>query len=215
MGNRALLAEYSVMVFLVILGHSQLVTSQLASQGPQGVAGPPGPQGPPGTPGIPGTPGLPGYPAFQCNQVTSERATSSGVTPLQTAFTVKLTKHHPATTSPTIVIFDYSITNLGNNYDTNTGVFTAPRKGTYFFSIHTLTNTNQNVDLWIEKNGVRIVTSYGNSGQCACAFASLGNSVTLQLIAGDKITVKAAGGEINGDSNHSHSTFTGYLIYSG
>lgn len=63
-----------------------------------------------------------------------------------------------------IVMYPYVITNTGNGYDTKTGKFTSPRKGTYVFFVTTVSHERFSVYLDIVYNGVPEVRTTSTSG---------------------------------------------------
>uniref|UniRef100_A0A8C7X8N1 Cerebellin 20 n=1 Tax=Oryzias sinensis TaxID=183150 RepID=A0A8C7X8N1_9TELE len=113
------------------------------------------------------------------------------------------------------IIFKNIFINLGNNYNEQTGIFTAPRAGVYSFSIS--------------------IYSLAASGKAQASCASLrvnGNEAAplserngkdredsstavaaVQLKAGDQVVASLLQGcDICDDVNH-YSTFTGFLLY--
>ena len=62
------------------------------------------------------------------------------------AFTAGLSTHTTLSNGATIH-FDVIVTNKGNGYNPNTGVFTAPKAGTYFFAVVGLCNNAGSLDL--------------------------------------------------------------------
>ncbi|BFZ00276.1 hypothetical protein BsWGS_03315 [Bradybaena similaris] len=101
-------------------------------------------------------------------------------------------------------------TNLGNAYDNNTGVFTAPKTGVYVFSLFAHAQFDKAFCFRIFHNDVRTVSVCGRS---AGSHAASANSVVLQVKSGDKIYAKAMHDSyIYENEQNSYSTFNGYLI---
>ncbi|XP_047677506.1 EMILIN-1b isoform X2 [Tachysurus fulvidraco] len=121
--------------------------------GDRGLPGLPGPQGPPGKPGVEGPRGPPGLggerglPGIDANVP-------------QVSFSAALTK--PMTSAGTIV-FDKIFVNKGDFYDPQTGIFTAPREGHYFFSAILTGHKNEKIEAVLSKSnyGMARVDSAG------------------------------------------------------
>ena len=103
---------------------SSTKTEQKCARGPKGS---PGPQGPRGMPGVPGRPG-----SCPSNCISSQ---SNNIQPAnqqssqKVAFSVALSfKSFNELETP--VLFDTEITNYGNAFDIDKGVFTAQSSGT-------------------------------------------------------------------------------------
>ncbi|XP_013406647.1 complement C1q-like protein 3 [Lingula anatina] len=169
-------------------------------QGPKGYAGDNGPQG---IQGPKGQKGEKGY-------VTTITKYAS---PPKIAFTAKLTKHHPDTTTLHTVRYDTVVTNFGDGFNKYTGIFSVPMAGTYFFIFHGLTNSNKSSHMELVKNGEQITSGYGNSAQGSGKFATISNSAILEVRRGDKMWVQASGGGVYGYQKAPHASFSGYLIY--
>lgn len=106
---------------------SSVVGSQKGDRGDPGAMGPMGKRGQSGEPGEPGIPGVPGPPGEQgdAGQVGQERA----------AFSVaRGTNEFPARNS--VIRFTKVITNLNNDYNTQTGRFRCRVPGMYYFVYH-------------------------------------------------------------------------------
>ncbi len=89
-------------------------------------------------------------------------------------------------TEGSIVVYDQVLTNLGNGYNENSGTFTAPLAGTYYFSIYFMTSAGY-AHLGIFVNGERSCTSYAQAdyGVATCA-------VIEELNVGDVVNVKVS-----------------------
>ncbi|XP_031440610.1 complement C1q-like protein 2 [Clupea harengus] len=114
-------------------------------------------------------------------------------------------------TSPNLV-YKRIFTNTGNAYDSNTGSFTAPVKGIYFFSFSTFGYHNFLSGAILTKNGQYMVSSYdppatGDTGDTG------GNSVILQLEAGEKVTMRLWKNSQVFDNLNGHNTFSGFLLF--
>ncbi|KAL2081083.1 hypothetical protein ACEWY4_022936 [Coilia grayii] len=103
-------------------------------------------------------------------------------------------------------------TNVGNAYNSSTGDFTAPVKGVYFFTFMTFGYNNQNSGIILTRNGVLAVSSY-DFQTISDQADTTGNSVILQLEAGEKISLQLWGGASAYDSANMLNTFNGFLLY--
>lgn len=101
-------------------------------------------------------------------------------------------------------------TNVGNAYDTSTGVFTAPIPGLYMFTAVLLSENSKSLYRHIWKNNEPLAGTYvTDQGYKAGTL-----TVVLQLKKGDEVYVKSKT-EFHGDvysDRDKFSTFTGYLI---
>ncbi|KAL4630433.1 EMILIN-1-like [Arapaima gigas] len=122
-------------------------------QGEQGLSGIPGPVGPPGLQGPPGIPGLPG-------PMGPPGAAGKDADVPRYSFSAALI--HPQVNSGTI-IFDKVFVNEEGVYNTDTGTFTAPVGGRYFFSAILTGHKNEKIEAVLSKNnyGVARVDSAG------------------------------------------------------
>lgn len=123
------------------------------------------------------------------------------------------------TTSLGPQIFTATRVNVGGNYNTSNGRFTAPIAGNYAFLLHLLhrgNNTSSNVEITFYKNGSNI----NSRGMAYSVNSSSGGhtpmqtSVILNLAAGDYVqggaSVIGSGSDIYLADNLGH--FSGYLI---
>lgn len=77
-----------------------------------------------------------------------------------------------------LIVYDRVFLNMGNGYDSSTGVFTCPNAGTYAFLVHGVsTATSQlNLDIYRNNNYTVSVFAHVNNG-----YASGHQSIVLQL----------------------------------
>lgn len=115
-----------------------------------------------------------------------------------------------------VVTFDLSRLNTGGAMDLATGVFTAPRSGTYFFTFTAVhaddRNTGKPLDIEIQLNGVVVGTArnYLEGSSKDDIPATLQS--TLQLQANDQIRLYMRDGVLD-EYNGGHDThFTGMLL---
>ena len=99
-----------------------------------------------------------------------------------------------------------------------TGKFTAPRTGKYFFSLSGLgyfpaSSSTQGMNLHLVKNGSRIANAHSDTTSPGGEWETFSLQSTLQLQVGDQIWVEiggiSAGARLHGDS---YTHFTGWLL---
>jgi hypothetical protein len=100
------------------------------------------------------------YAAFYTNNTERMRINSSGqvTMPYQPFFYAKLTTSQTgfnATSDSALVIYDTTVTNTGNHYNTANGQFTAPVTGTYAFFAGAYSAATSFSQSWIVINGAR------------------------------------------------------------
>ncbi|XP_051555693.1 cerebellin-2-like [Myxocyprinus asiaticus] len=111
------------------------------------------------------------------------------------------------------LIYKHIFLNTGNAYNPNTGIFTAPIRGVYVFTVFSKAfgNREKAVTAGLFKNSQHIISThaYQQSG-----FISSSNGVSLLLEVGDKIKVNLYAGQwIFDNGEHHHSTFSGHLLF--
>ena len=111
-----------------------------------------------------------------------------------------------------IIIFDHSFTNIGHNYDVNTGIFTCEIPGMYVFYVHTLAEPGKHLETEIVKNNQNCAQTYAYDKE---AFSSGSNMCVTNLQKGDTMYVRSHG------SLHDHTgavidfwytSFSGFLV---
>ncbi|XP_046454475.1 uncharacterized protein LOC124202220 [Daphnia pulex] len=118
--------------------------------------------------------------------------------------------------------FDIAKVNIGGALDLQTGIFTAARSGTYFFSVSGLANipaSSSGMNFWIGLylNGNRIGTSYSVEISTASQLKPYSLQSTLNLEAGDQVWVQIwktgdpTGVYLYDDINH-YTHFNGWLL---
>lgn len=111
----------------------------------------------------------------------------------------------PATTS-TALIFNHVFTNIGNAYNSKTGIFTAPVKGVYHFSFTTFGYNSHTSGAILLKNGHYQVSTWESTGPDASDTTS--NTVILELSVGETVNIALW----NGGKVHA-SVFSGFLVF--
>ena len=132
-------------------------------------------------------------------------------TPTQCSF--RATKSGgPFNTGGGIVVWDQNQHNIGSNYNTSNGRFTAPIDGTYIFTYYSIYTGNSNNDLWdFRKNGSTFAGSrmHLTSGSVGGSWDNVVNTQILTLSANDYVDVYATDqGLHGGDWTH----FCGHLL---
>ncbi|XP_062375733.1 complement C1q-like protein 2 [Sardina pilchardus] len=111
----------------------------------------------------------------------------------------------------TPLVYRHIYTNVGNAYNPNTGVFTAPVRGVYSFVLFVLGQghaTRTGVSL--HKNGEHVVIAWSNQPS---GYDKTSNGASLLLEVGDVVYVKLwHNGWVYDDQNH-HTTFSGHLLF--
>ena len=110
-----------------------------------------------------------------------------------------------------IITFEVERLNVGGAMKINTGVFTAPRSGTYHFSFAFMKDEQAtSLAIYIRKNGARIGGALVHNNPTVKHQSSL--SVPLQLKSGDTVDMFQMGnGNIYDDNSH-YTHFTGWLM---
>ena len=118
----------------------------------------------------------------------------------------------------TPIPFEVEKLNVGGAMNLQTGKFTAPRTGKYFFSLSGLgyfpaSSSNQAMHLHLVKNGSRIASAYSGSTSPGGMYDTYSLQSTLQLQVGEQIWVDisiiSAGAYFNGNG---YTHFTGWLL---
>ncbi|XP_035864700.1 bromodomain-containing protein DDB_G0280777-like [Sander lucioperca] len=112
--------------------------------------------------------------------------------------------------SETTLIYKYVPTNIGNAYNSNSGVFTAPVRGAYHFEWHFNGDTSQGSAGWLVKKSEKVFAVFEQQGT---GFMSASNGVTLLLEVGDVVFVRLTAGSVVFDNFNHHTTFSGHLLF--
>ncbi|XDV27738.1 hypothetical protein PO909_031227 [Leuciscus waleckii] len=112
----------------------------------------------------------------------------------------------------TNLVYEHAFSNIGNAYDINTGIFTAPVKGVYFFNFVVFNPYTISTGVRLLKNGNFVVAASDNPpGQdtedTAC------NSVTLLLEQGDRILLQLLQNCRIYTDMWKRNTFSGHLLF--
>ncbi|XP_078419746.1 uncharacterized protein LOC144693706 [Cetorhinus maximus] len=173
-------------------------------KGETGLPGPKGDEGEHGQPGVDGEQGLPGLPGHK-----GEKGDSGYY--YRSAFSMGLTTRNPVPNIP--IKFSKIFYNDQRHYNEETGKFTCPYSGVYFFSYH-ITVYTKDVKVGLYKNNKVIIFTYDQFQNNNVDQA--GGSVAIHLDEGDEVWLQVYGDNtFNGiyADNNNDSIFTGFLLY--
>ncbi|XP_019909222.1 complement C1q tumor necrosis factor-related protein 3-like [Esox lucius] len=111
----------------------------------------------------------------------------------------------------TTVAYRNIFTNTGNAYNSNTGIFTAPVRGLYYFSFSGCNQSSKPMGLQLFKNGVKQVTVYNHAG--GTTYETSTNGITLELYVGEQVYIRLLANTWLADSENNHNTFIGHLLF--
>uniref|UniRef100_A0A3B5MHL3 C1q domain-containing protein n=1 Tax=Xiphophorus couchianus TaxID=32473 RepID=A0A3B5MHL3_9TELE len=150
-----------------------------------------------------------------CLQLNSQTDDRPGYRAKQLAFSASLLASGSGYTGPfntdITLIFKHVVTNIGNAYNPNTGLFTAPVRGVYHFDFHIFGHGSTDpTSAVLVKNGEQICTSYTRqpSGDQKAS-----NGVSLLLEIGDVVFLRMWANSKIYDNTHRHTTFSGHLLF--
>uniref|UniRef100_A0A8C1S5Z8 Cerebellin 5 n=1 Tax=Cyprinus carpio TaxID=7962 RepID=A0A8C1S5Z8_CYPCA len=141
--------------------------------------------------------------SFQKENVDKKVAFSAGLLESGTGYTgpINILK---------ILVYKKVFSNIGGAYDPNTGVFTAPMKGVYYFRFYGHCHGGTTMAVSLLKNGETQCsvhswkpTSNGNAS----------NGVVLTLETGDQISTRLWANTWVYDDPASYTSFSGFLIF--
>ncbi|XP_035694528.1 complement C1q tumor necrosis factor-related protein 3-like [Branchiostoma floridae] len=211
------------------LNNSQNITV-VAAPGAKGEPGTEGPQGPKGEQGEKGVRGAPGKlgPAGTTSQKgdkgeqgpagekgdreqgpTGEKGAPGTNPPAPTTSLV----NQPDGVN-TVLTYDVILSNMGGDYNQETGKFVATVGGVYFFTFTGMTPySGSNYFVHLMKNGAKMVGLYEQNGGTPQNQSS-SNSAILQLQPGDEVWVEldSYGRSLYSDDDR-YLTFSGFLIH--
>ncbi|XP_051540828.1 complement C1q-like protein 3 isoform X2 [Myxocyprinus asiaticus] len=108
--------------------------------------------------------------------------------------------------------FNNIFTNIGNNYNPTTGIFTASIKGVYYFRFTVCgVQSAKSMGGFLYKNDMKIVSVGQWRNHDQHRYAS--NAAVLQLEVGDVVSMKLLPGYTIYDSPDNLSSFSGFLIH--
>ncbi|CAG04689.1 unnamed protein product [Tetraodon nigroviridis] len=101
-------------------------------------------------------------------------------------------------------------TNIGNAYNSSTGVFIAPVKGVYSFQFTAFGFTSCTIRLQVYKNNKKIMSNWKHSSLNVATYVT--NSLILELEAGDTVHFSLPSGACLYDDRNNYSTIIGFLL---
>ncbi|KAM9729397.1 complement C1q-like protein 4 [Menidia menidia] len=132
----------------------------------------------------------------------------------QVAFSASLNeqgRHYGIFNTFTTLVFESVQTNIGNAYNSKTGIFTAPVKGAFHFVWYIYgTGGGQTSGAVLVKNGERTFIAYQHGIH---HHGTTSNGVTLLLESGDQVYVQQWPNTQIYDSINRHTTFSGHLLF--
>uniref|UniRef100_A0A672KBB3 Cerebellin 7 n=1 Tax=Sinocyclocheilus grahami TaxID=75366 RepID=A0A672KBB3_SINGR len=112
------------------------------------------------------------------------------------------------------LVYQKVFLNAGSCYNTDTGIFTAPVKGVYFFSLSGHNKTSKPMALRLFKNGEPMIGVYNHPlTDAGIRYESLSNSITLMLEKGDQVFVHLLANTWVFDNTDNLTLFTGHLVF--
>ncbi|XP_028256633.1 complement C1q-like protein 2 [Parambassis ranga] len=129
------------------------------------------------------------------------------------AFAVALGASLGPVSQYTTVIYPKIFSNINSNYNSATGIFTAPIRGVYYFTYSMFNNNNgqANSVLALMKNNEQIVATWDTVGNDFNDSAT--NGAVLQLEPGDAVYVKLFANRQIYDDGANYNTFRGFLLF--
>ncbi|XP_063054060.1 complement C1q-like protein 2 [Engraulis encrasicolus] len=145
------------------------------------------------------------------NTVEELRRTQAERVSFSASLLVSAHGHTGPINPPPILVYKHVITNIGNRYNPNTGIFTAPVKGVYnFLAFVHGGGAGHGTGVVLHKNGDPIVSAYAHQRSLS---VNSSNGVSLLLEVGDVVYVKLFRSAWAFDSSDHHTTFSGYLLF--
>ena len=111
-----------------------------------------------------------------------------------------------------VIIFDRVQTNVGNDYNPRTGVFTCRVPGLYVFYVHTLAEPGKHLETTISKNLNNMAYTYAFDKEY---FSSGSNMAVMDLQVGDTVLIRSHGDQHDHAGSvidASYTSFSGFLI---
>ncbi|XP_031435094.2 complement C1q-like protein 2 [Clupea harengus] len=111
------------------------------------------------------------------------------------------------------LVYKHIFTNIGNAYNSNTGVFTAPVRGVYhfYFALHSQGHASFPSVISLHKNGELVVTAWSHQPTYNVNHS---NGASLLLEVGDVVNLVLKDNSSVFDNLHvRHTTFSGHLLF--
>ncbi|XP_036375395.1 complement C1q-like protein 2 [Megalops cyprinoides] len=111
------------------------------------------------------------------------------------------------------LVYTKVLTNIGNNYNPATGIFTAPVRGVYYFRFTTFgAGVSIRIGAVLYRNGQHTVATYDIQGSVDSHDDS-SNAAVLQLEVGDQVYVRLPAGYQLYDDAWNRCSFSGFLLF--
>ncbi|XP_063048784.1 multimerin-2-like [Engraulis encrasicolus] len=109
------------------------------------------------------------------------------------------------------LVFRNDFTNIGNAYSANTGVFTAPTRGVYFFVVFVLgQGGSTTTGAWLFKNDKRFAFAWSHQQD---GYTKPSNGASVVMEKGDEVYVKLHSGSWVLDNQNNNCVFSGHLLF--
>ncbi|CAM4533647.1 hypothetical protein PO909_025060 [Leuciscus waleckii] len=115
-------------------------------------------------------------------------------------------------TEESTLVYNNTFTNIGNAYDTNTGIFTAPVKGVYFFIFVVFNAGGESTGVRLLKNDNFVVAASDNPPGRDTEDTTI-NSASLLLERGDRIYLQLMKTRRIYTDSWKRNTFSGHLLF--
>jgi hypothetical protein len=115
----------------------------------------------------------------------------------------------------TTIVFTDILHNLGDSYNTDTGVFTVPLGGIYLFTVQLCVYNNKHIDYGLVVDGVYMdVARYADNYADVCCYKL---TTTVSVKSGNKVWMKviyrsSSGYILYHNEQHYWTSFSGVLI---
>ncbi|XP_042361003.1 complement C1q-like protein 2 [Plectropomus leopardus] len=138
----------------------------------------------------------------------------TGGTP-QVAFSATLRESGFGNTGPfttaTPLKYKKVFSNIGNGYNSSTGIFTALVKGMYFFRFSVFVSSPPNTVVSLMKNSKRLTSVWDTVKSDSHDMGS--NAVVIPLEVGDNVYVELWANRTVYSNNMNYNTFSGFLLF--
>jgi C1q domain len=110
------------------------------------------------------------------------------------------------------ISFHSALVNIGEAMDVTSGIFTAPKAGTYFFAFNGVQYSQSQLYVSLDLNGQRVATTVTYGFGSSSYPVSLSLVSTLELETDDEVRLIASGQYLLEGSNLRYTQFTGALL---
>uniref|UniRef100_A0A4W5PRB1 C1q domain-containing protein n=1 Tax=Hucho hucho TaxID=62062 RepID=A0A4W5PRB1_9TELE len=107
--------------------------------------------------------------------------------------------------------FNTDTTLIYSKVFTNTGIFTAPVRGVYYFRFTAFEyRTGQAMAVYLYHNNKRLMFNYDTNDQY---YEYISNALSVELEEGDVVYIRLPAGRGLWDNSNNHNTFSGFLLF--